>query len=92
MIIAAIFLLGMVNFALHTAVLASGHPMMARLPGAARPDGAPAGFRITLLLEFAVLLAAMGLAAGGWTSVVWGYAFYSLLNAGCAWAILTGRI
>ena len=44
------------------------------------------------LLVFAVLLAAMLLAAHGWGGMAWAYAAYSALNAISAWLILSGRI
>lgn len=50
------------------------------------------GGRLTLVAELAVLLAAMLLAANGWSSLVWIYAGYSALNGVSAWLILTGRI
>lgn len=83
-----IFLLGIGNFALHGAVLRSGHRLLGQLPGGI---GALGG-RLTLAAEFAVLLAAMLLAAHGWGGMAWAYAAYSALNAISAWLILSGRI
>lgn len=88
MAIAILFVLGIGNFALHRAVLESGHPLLRRMPrlaGGRRGSG-------SLLLEFAVLLAAMLLAANGWTAIVWFYIGYSALNALAAWLILGGRV
>ncbi|KUO54288.1 MAG: hypothetical protein APF82_00520 [Sphingomonadales bacterium BRH_c42] len=88
MMIAILFVLGIGNFALHKAVLESGHPLLHRMPRLAmgrRGSG-------SLLLEFAVLLAAMLLAANGWTAIVWFYIGYSALNALAAWLILGGRV
>lgn len=88
MMIAILFVLGMGNFALHKAVLESGHPALDRLPrlaGVKRGSG-------SLLLEFAVLLAAMLLAANGWASIVWFYLGYSALNALAAWLILRRHV
>ena len=83
-----IFLLGIANFALHRAVLDSGHPALGRaalLPAPGR------GF-VTLATEFLVLVAALLVAARGWAGSAWLYGIYSLLNAVAAWLILTRRI
>lgn len=82
------FVLGIVNFALHSAVLDSGHPLVEQMP----PFVEMLGGRLTLMAEFLVLLAAMMLAANGWDSLVWAYAGYSALNALSAWMILSGRL
>lgn len=83
-----IFILGIGNFALHRAVLESGHPLVGQMPGFVESLGG----RLTLLAEFLVLLAAMLLAANGWTALVWAYAGYSALNGISGWLILTRRI
>lgn len=83
-----IFLLGIVNFALHGAVLKSGHRLIGQMPGFVQMLGG----RLTLLAEFLVLLAAMLLTANGWAGLVWAYGGYSVLNALSAWLILTRRI
>ena len=83
-----IFLLGIGNFALHTAVLDSGHPLIGQMPGFVKLLGG----RLTLISEFLVLLAAMLLAANGWAGLVWAYAGYSALNALSAWLILKRKI
>jgi len=83
-----IFLLGVGNFALHGAVLRSGHPMLGRSPWFVHLLGG----RITLATEFLLLLAAMLLAVEGWGWVVWAYSGYSALNALAAWLILTRRV
>lgn len=83
-----IFMLGVGNFALHAAVLKSGHPLLGQMPGFVHKLGG----RLTLLAEFLVLLAAMLLAANGWAGLVWAYAGYSALNALSSWLILTRRI
>jgi hypothetical protein len=86
--IVVIFVLGIGNFALHKAVLESGHPLLGRMPWFVHMLGG----RITLVTEFLVLLAAMLLAYQGWPSLAWAYLVYSVLNALSAWLILTGRI
>lgn len=83
-----VFLLGIVNFALHSAVLRSGHELLGQMPDFVRALGG----RLTLFAEFLVLLAAMLLVANGWEGLVWVYAGYSGLNMASAWLILTGRI
>lgn len=88
MILIVLFLLGTANFAMHKAVLESGHPMIERI-GWMRPR---AGFPISLGLEFAILLSTLLFVANGWTGLALVYALYSALNALSAWAILTGRI
>lgn len=82
-----IFLLGIANFALHRAVLESRHPKLGEVGWLSDRFGRRAMFGV----EFMVLLAAMLMAANGWTFPVWGYLAYSLLNALAAWLILTRR-
>ncbi|MEL7187952.1 MAG: hypothetical protein AAGK17_00250 [Pseudomonadota bacterium] len=83
-----IFVLGVANFALHRAVVESGHQLVNQMPGFA----SLLGRRLALVAEFLVLLAAMALAANGWTSLAFAYLPYSALNGIAAWLILTGRI
>ncbi|NVD44485.1 hypothetical protein [Qipengyuania atrilutea] len=88
MVIFVMFALGIGNFAIHKAVLQSGHPMLREikaLTGAARGH-------FTFVAEFAWLLAAMLLAGNGWAGVAWIYALYSGLNLATGWLILTRRI
>jgi len=82
------FLLGIGNFALHSAVLDSGHPLLGQMPGFVQLLGG----RLTLVAEFLILLTAMLLAANGWAQLVWVYAGYTALNGASAWLILSGRI
>lgn len=86
--LALMFVLGVGNFALHKAVLESGHPLIEQMPNFIQSLGG----RLTLVAEFLVLLAAMLLVANGWPGLVWAYAGYSGLNALSAWLILNGRI
>ncbi|MFA9200882.1 MAG: hypothetical protein ACEQR8_06785 [Cypionkella sp.] len=88
MALVAIFLLGVANFALHGAVLGSGHPLL----GASAWFVHLLGGRVSLLSEFALLLAALLLAATGWSWVGWAYLAYTGLNALGAWLILTRRV
>ena len=86
--LAITFLLGIANFALHSAVLESGHPFLEQLPDFANFLGG----KLSLVVEFLVLLFAMLLVANGWVDLAWVYAGYSALNAVSAWMILSGRI
>jgi hypothetical protein len=86
--LAIMFLLGIGNFALHSAVLDSGHPLTRQMPGYVQLLGG----KLTLVAEFLVLLAAMMLAANGWSGLVWIYGGYTALNGVSAWLILSRRI
>jgi hypothetical protein len=88
MVIITLFLLGIANFAMHKAVLESGHPLLGRVPWSThmlRERG-------SLAVEFLMLLGAMLMVDQG--SIIWafGYAAYSVINALSAWLILSGRI
>ena len=88
MVLFALFLLGVGNFAVHKAVLEGRHPMLDALPGFYRSGGG----RFSLWFEFAILLAAMLLAGNGWPGMAIAYGIYSLLNLATGWLILSGRI
>ena len=88
MLIGVVFLLGVVNFALHKAVLESRHPLLGRLPWYVHMLGG----RLTLATEFLILFAAMLLTASGWAAATWVYLGYSALNGVSAWLIFSGRI
>lgn len=88
MAVILIFILGIGNFAVHKAVLESGHPLLGRMPWFVHMLGG----RITLVTEFLVLLAAMLLVANGWPALAWAYLLYTVLNMASAWLILSGRI
>lgn len=88
MALVLVFLLGIGNFAVHQAVLRSGHPLLGRVPWFVHLLGG----RATLASEFAILLAAMLLAGQGWTWAAWVYAAYSVMNGVAAWLILTRRV
>ena len=88
MLLSILFILGIINFAVHKAVLESNHPLLDTLPAAFRADGG----RVSLAFEFFVLLMAMLLVAPEWPAAAWGYAIYSLLNGTTAWLLLNGRI
>lgn len=82
------FLLGIGNFAVHKAVLESGHPLLSTTPLFAGTFGG----RVSLLLEFLVLLGALLLVGGGYTGWSWAYCGYSAFNGLAAWLILTRRV
>ncbi len=88
MAIALIFLLGIANFALHKAVMESGHPLLGQMPWFVQTMGG----KLTFMTEFLVLLAAMMLAANGWAGLFWAYLIYTGLNALAAWLIFSDRI
>ncbi len=88
MFVALTFLLGIGNFAVHRAVLNSGHPLLAQVPWLFQLLGG----RLSLLIEFAMLLGTMLMVSDGSAGWAWFYAGYSAVNAGSAWMILSGRI
>ena len=88
MLLGVLFVLGIVNFAVHKAVIDSDHALLGTLPRSFTANGG----RLSLLVEFLVLLASMILSAKGWPAAAWGYGFYSALNAITAWLLLNDRI
>lgn len=83
-----LFLFGIANFALHKAVLESGHPLLGRLPWFFHMLGG----RFSLSVEFLMLFSALLLVAQGSQGWAWTYAAYSVVNAVSAWLILTDRV
>ncbi|MEO6717473.1 MAG: hypothetical protein ABIM50_09550 [Novosphingobium sp.] len=88
MAILILFLLGIGNFAMHKAVLESGHPMLGQAPWFFHLLGG----RFSLMVEFAMLLGAMLMVSQGSAGWVWGYAAYSGVNGLSMWLILSGRV
>ncbi|MDE8651748.1 hypothetical protein [Novosphingobium album (ex Liu et al. 2023)] len=88
MAILVIFCLGIANFAAHKAVLESGHPLLGQMP---RFFHLLSG-RVSLLVEFVMLLGAMLMAHAGSLAWAWGYAVYSAFNGLSAWLILTRKV
>ncbi|MCC6828802.1 MAG: hypothetical protein IT550_11310 [Novosphingobium sp.] len=86
--IVMIFFLGVANFAMHKAVLESGHPLLGHAPWFMHLLGG----RFSLLVEFLMLVGAMLMVAEGSPGWAWGYGVYSTLNALSAWMILSGRV
>ena len=88
MAILFVFLFGVGNFAVHKAVLESGHPLLHQLGWLFESLGG----RLSLFLEFIMLLGTLLAMSGGGAGWAWFYAFYSLVNFGSAWLILKGRV
>ncbi len=82
------FLLGIGNFAMHAAVLQSGHEFV---EDTKLYFGRYFGKTGSYVLEFLVLLAALVFAHAGSMLAVIFYAVYSLLNMIAAWLLLSGR-
>lgn len=87
-LVVMIFVLGIANFAMHKAVLESGHPLVGQMPALVHRLGG----RITLAAEFVLLLGAMLLVAAGHVGWGWAYLGYTSVNALAAWLILGRRI
>jgi heme/copper-type cytochrome/quinol oxidase subunit 3 len=81
------FVLGIANFALHKAVLESGHPLLGRMPFMNM-----LGPRASLAAEFVVLLGALLLVSSGNPAWAWAYLGYTAVNGIAAWLILTRRV
>lgn len=88
MVILFVFLLGVGNFALHRAVMSSRHPALREMRWLVEGLGG----RASLVLEFALLVAALLPVAAGHPGWAWAYLAYSVLNALAAWLILSRRI
>ena len=88
MAIAFLFLFGVGNFAMHKAVLESGHPLLRQVPWFFHLlDG-----RLGLIVEFLLLTGAMLMVADGSQAWAWGYGAYTAMNAVSAWLILSDRV
>ena len=83
-----VFCFGVLNFAAHKAVIDSGHQMLAQIPWFFRPLAG----RLSLVVEFVMLVGAMMMAGHGWDGWTWTYAFYTGLNSVSAWLIFSGRL
>jgi hypothetical protein len=88
MAILIIFLLGVGNFALHRAIINSGHPLVMQMPWLTHVLSR----RFSLVLEYLILVGGLLLAAEGVAWGALGYLLYSLLNALSAWLILSGKV
>ncbi|MFT4057128.1 MAG: hypothetical protein QM681_21675 [Novosphingobium sp.] len=83
-----VFCLGIVNFAAHKALLESNHPMLVHVPWFFQALGG----RLSLIVEFAMLVGVMIVAASGSTGWALLYALYTALNGVSAWLIFSGRV
>ena len=88
MAILFLFLLGIGNFAMHKAVLESGHPLLGQVPQYFHLLGG----RFSMFVEFFMLVGSMLRVSQGSAGWAWGYAAYSGVNGLSAWLILSGRI
>ena len=88
MAIVLLFLLGVANFAMHKAVLESGHPLLGQTPWFVHMLGG----RFSLGVEFLMLLGAMLMVDTGALGWAWGYGVYSVVNGLAAWLILSRRV
>ena len=82
------FLLGIGNFALHKAVMRSGHPLLGRMPWFYHALGG----NFSLVVEFLMLLAALLFVSQNSFAAAVAYVIYSMLNSFSAWLILTRRL
>lgn len=82
------FLLGIGNFALHKAVMESGHPLLGRMPWFYHALNG----NFSLVVEFLLLLAALLFVAQDSFAAAVAYIVYSMLNSFSAWLILNGRL
>lgn len=89
MYLIACFFLGISNFAMHKAVVESGHPF---IEDAKHYFGRHIGRNGSYFLEFALLLGALLMANGGsgWFALI--YFGYTSCNALSAWLLLSGKI
>ncbi len=87
MLILLTFALGVGNFAMHKAVLESGHPMLAQMPWFEMFGG-----RLSLGIEFALLVGAMLLTVTGHPGWGLGYLGYTALNTLFGWLIVSRQV
>ncbi|MBW8784436.1 MAG: hypothetical protein JF593_07325 [Novosphingobium sp.] len=83
-----VFLLGIANFAMHKAVLVSGHPLLGRMPWFFHLLSG----RFSLAVEFLMLFAAMLMVGQGSAGWAWFYFAYTIANGFSAWLILNHRM
>jgi len=92
MAIIVVFLLGIMNFAAHRAVLEVGHPLVESMPQAMRSLGRLLGGRLSLVVEFVMLLGALWMVDAGSQGWALAYLGYTAMNALAAWLILGNRV
>jgi hypothetical protein len=89
MYLIACFLLGIANFAMHKAVVESGHPFV---EDTKLYFGKHFGRNGSYYLEFGILLGVMLFAHTGSTLIAWLYAAYTACNGIAAWLLLSRRM
>jgi hypothetical protein len=89
MLLLACFFLGIGNFALHKAVVESGHPFV---EDTKLYFGKHFSRNGSYVLEFAILAGAMLLAYEGAIWITLAYVAYTSMNGLAAWLLLSGRI
>jgi hypothetical protein len=82
------FVCGVLNFAMHKAVVESRHPLLLQMPWFFGTLGGKMG----MVIEFVLLVGSMLMIAAGSSGWLIGYAIYSLVNGLAAWLILSHRI
>ncbi|MFM2411659.1 MAG: hypothetical protein RL481_2487 [Pseudomonadota bacterium] len=88
MYLIACFFMGVGNFAMHKAVVESGHPFV---EDTKLYFGRYFGRNASYALELAILAGAMLMAYGGSGWIVMAYIMYTLFNALSAWLLLSGK-
>ena len=88
MLLIACFFLGIGNFAMHKAVVESGHPFV---EDTKRYFGRYFGRNGSYAVEFVILSGVMLMASGGSGWIVVGYTLYTSFNALSAWLLLSGK-
>ncbi len=83
------FLLGIANFAMHKAVVESGHPFV---EDTKLYFGKHFGRNGSYALEFGILLGAMLLSHWGSGLILVFYALYTVFNGIAAWLLLSRRL
>ncbi len=83
-----VFFLGIANFAMHRAVVESGHPIFAQFVEQTGRVGA----LILLSVELALLIGALAMVQAGFWGWVIAYGIYSAVNGVSAWMILSNRL
>lgn len=87
--VVASFLLGIANFAMHKAVIESGHPFV---NDSKLYFGRHFGKHGSYILEFVILVGALVFATvGSWIALIV-YGFYTSLNIMATWLLLSGRV
>ncbi|WP_230279545.1 hypothetical protein [Croceicoccus sp. Ery15] len=87
-----LFVLGVGNFAMHKAVLESGHPLLGQLPWFVHMLGGRFGLLVEYLLLTAAMLVTYNTDGAGGSGAALAYFGYTIANALAAWLIITRRV